>query len=811
MNLNDNFNSRKHLRKRNINDSIKKYKKENPSLIKNKRLVINTNIKGEDLPYPKAPTKLGDFYNKYIRKDNTVNSNLIQRFEKNNSYKRISSSAPKHHFLKRATAKTNNISRRNLYLNNLNESSFIDRRNELTDISESDYKYKYSVIVPSSSNYYGDHNNRITYKPILTTTNYNINTERRSESISEKNNLISILNKQNKELRIRNREMRFQMNELLNKQKLIKNDNQNLSNDKKELIMEIERLENEFEYYKNMTLNELETKTNKISELSEDLVKMKNIIDTKRYENINLESSGSYRQNLYAFNNNAYQDENQDLEYNDENYEEDNNNDNNNIELNNINNDLINHINNLELENRNILNQKKANEKILNQKMNNLIMANKKYNNIIANLKKDNEKLKNSIQNQSQNNKSLNELKAKIALLEKENKELKSTKDIMDNNTLKIIEERNQLLEENQNLKESLNKMELNAPSTSNNYAIENINLKAQLDKKEEQLIFQKIQMNGLSVKINNLNKKISELENMNNNLNSINNKLKINISSSANKSYNSTSNQILQNEILELKKENEEKDNEIEQLKNQIENYNNKIPNEDNEQNYGIDTFNIKVNNDIIEKNNIISKLEKENNSIKNFNQKLSVENIQLKEKIQLLQNGQDEGLINTVDKFREEIKDKDEKIQILIQENIKLRNKIKNNNDDNNINNEDEEEKEIDLNNLNNTGYENNPFRPTMNSQGLTDADKIKLYKQRLKEYEINNISDKLQIKTLKEEVKKYLAKIKYLETFGGQIKDINEFTSLLNQVLINCKLKGEQKEALDKIIEALNNYNP
>ena len=45
----------------------------------------NNNIKGEDLPYPKAPTKLGDFYNKYIRKDNTVNSNLIQRFEKNNS------------------------------------------------------------------------------------------------------------------------------------------------------------------------------------------------------------------------------------------------------------------------------------------------------------------------------------------------------------------------------------------------------------------------------------------------------------------------------------------------------------------------------------------------------------------------------------------------------------------------------------------------------------------------------------------------------------------------------------------------------
>lgn len=814
MNLNDNYNSRKRLKKRKFNDSINKYKKENPSLIKKKELEINTNIIGEDLPYPKPPTKLGDIYKKLIKKENILNSNLMNRFGKNNSFKRISLSAPKRGFLKKPSGKTINISRRNIYLNSQNDSSFFDRKNDPTDISDSDYKNKYSMIVPSSSNYYRDHSNRISYKPILTTTNYNINTERRSESISEKNNLIVILNKQNKELRIKNREMRFQMNELLNKQKLIKNDNQNLSNENQKLLMDIERLENDFEYYKNMTLNELENKTNKISKLSEDLVKMKNIIDTKGYENINLENNDSYPQNFYNYKNNAYQNENQEFDYNEENDENDVNN-NNIIELNDFNNNLINHINNLELKNQNILNQKKENEKILNQKMNNLIIANKKNNNIIANLKNENEKLKNSIQNQSQNNKNLNELKEKIAFLENENNQLKSVKNIMDNNAYKLIEERNQLLEENQNLKNSLNKIDLRSTPSSNNYAIENINLKAQLEKKEEQLKFQQIRINGLSKgnknskeEINNLKKKISELENLNNNLNSINNKLKINISSSVNKSNSSTSNQFLQNEIIELKKENEEKKYEIAQLKNQIENYNIKIPVEDNEQNQGIDTFNIKINNDIITKNNIIEKLEKENNSIKNFYQKLSKENLQLKEKIQLLQNGQDEGLINTLDKFKEEIKDKEEQIQILIKENINIRKKIKNSNDDNNINNEDEEEKEIDLNNI---GYENNPFRPTMNSQGLTDADKIKLYKERLKEYEINNISDKLQIKTLKEDIKKYLAKIKYLETFGGLIKDINEFISLLNQVLINCKLKGEQKEALDKIIEALNNYNP
>ena len=51
---------------------------------------------------------------------------------------------------------------------------------------------------------------------------------------------------------------------------------------------------------------------------------------------------------------------------------------------------------------------------------------------------------------------------------------------------------------------------------------------------------------------------------------------------------------------------------------------------------------------------------------------------------------------------------------------------------------------------------------------------------------------------------------AKIRNLETFGGQIKDMNEFIYLLNQVLINYKpKKQEQKDALNKIVNALNNF--
>jgi hypothetical protein len=51
---------------------------------------------------------------------------------------------------------------------------------------------------------------------------------------------------------------------------------------------------------------------------------------------------------------------------------------------------------------------------------------------------------------------------------------------------------------------------------------------------------------------------------------------------------------------------------------------------------------------------------------------------------------------------------------------------------------------------------------------------------------------------------------AKIKDLETFGGQMKDLNEFISVLNQALLNYKpKKKEQKDALNRIINVLNNH--
>ena len=243
------------------------------------------------------------------------------------------------------------------------------------------------------------------------------------------------------------------------------------------------------------------------------------------------------------------------------------------------------------------------------------------------------------------------------------------------------------------------------------------------------------------------------------------------------------------------------EKERENQILKNQI----SKNVNEE-QRDFDEEQFNIEMNNELEEKNNIIEKLEKQINILKNNNEKITMENSELKEKYQLIQSGKDEGFVNTLDNLKEELKDKEKIIKKLIEENKNMRN-MNNNYNINNIKNE--EEKEIDLNNHNNRN-ENNPFRVTMNSQGLNDADKIRLYRERIKECEQINESDKIQIKTLKEDIKIFKEKIKNLETFGGQIKDMNEFIFLLNQVLINYKpKKKEQKDALNKIINVLNNF--
>ena len=45
--------------------------------------------------------------------------------------------------------------------------------------------------------------------------------------------------------------------------------------------------------------------------------------------------------------------------------------------------------------------------------------------------------------------------------------------------------------------------------------------------------------------------------------------------------------------------------------------------------------------------------------------------------------------------------------------------------------------------------------------------------------------------------------------MQTFNGQLKDFNEFLSLLNKAIENYKPKKlEQKDAFNKVIEVINN---
>ena len=259
-----------------------------------------------------------------------------------------------------------------------------------------------------------------------------------------------------------------------------------------------------------------------------------------------------------------------------------------------------------------------------------------------------------------------------------------------------------------------------------------------------------------------------------------------------------------LKNKINELKNKNNIKETENQKLLNIIKNKeieNAKIQNElDN--NYRGSEFgklsmenNININfNQKIEGNNTQTEILKKINYYRKNNDKLFQENSLLKQTLDNIQNGQDE----TIHNLKDEIKDKSLQIQKLKKENNYLKNNIKNNNDE-------EKEKEIDLDNINGIDL----YRNIASSTGFNDANRIKLYKEEIKNYKIENESDKNQIKTLKEEIKMMKTKIKNFETFGGQMKNMDEFISLLNQVLLNYNPKNkEQKVALNKIKEVLNN---
>ena len=779
MSLNLTEKSKKHLIKNyRYKDSLGKYK-QNPNLsIKNKPQIY-TNNTYDNLNRLDQGFINNTVYN--LPKKNIINLNPSQNYITKDSNRKQTSLSPKQHYLSRTNPK------RKLLLQEYkkeNNTSFFKQRNYFTNIIEFDNHNKSLIRLNrchikdfTSPNSYIFHNRNL---------NSYINTEKgRNGYISDINDFY--INKKNNisddyiprklldiisDLEQKNGQKVLQIKDLLNKNNRIKMANEKLLNDKNALLIKLEQIKKEYENFKNISLNELESKSYEISQLTNEIIKMRNLLEKEQNEFYSYNTNKNFPSKINMINNNDFlrkdyeNNKRNEIEFNQDKKREIINNNN---KLKTINKNLVIQINNIKQKNQNIIEQNQINEQMLNQNINSLNQLNIKYQNIISNLEREKNILSEAKKHYENN---ILELKEKILKSENENNLLKNELNTINERMPLFIEEKNKLQEENTYLK-TLQKSQndIKSNSTYNDCIQENMNLKKILeDTKRESEVLQ-IQLNGLSQNNKSLkkdkeelSKKISELENINKNL-------KSNLSG-INEINTNSNNKNLQQQILILQREKQEKEKEIENLKNQLQN-------------------NIFVNNDGDNNNkkNKINYIENENKN--NINYKLLLENKQLKEKIQLLQAGQDEDLIN----LKKELNDTKKPLNNLIKENENI------------FNNENGEEdaKEIDFKNT------NNPFRHTMNSQELDDPEKIKLYQEKLIEIKQINESDRLQINVLKEEIKKSKDKIKYLETFGGQIKDMHEFVKFLNLILINCKLKKDQKNILDKIITALNNYNP
>ena len=146
------------------------------------------------------------------------------------------------------------------------------------------------------------------------------------------------------------------------------------------------------------------------------------------------------------------------------------------------------------------------------------------------------------------------------------------------------------------------------------------------------------------------------------------------------------------------------------------------------------------------------------------------------------------------TLDNLKEELKDKSLQIEKLIEENNTLRSSNKRY-----YINKNEDEKEEDM------------FKHNENLKGLKDNEKVEVLMEQLKELKLNSESDQVQIKALKADIKELKSQIKNLQTFGGQLKDFNEFLILLNKAIENYKpKKKEQKEAFNKLQIVINNFH-
>jgi hypothetical protein len=459
------------------------------------------------------------------------------------------------------------------------------------------------------------------------------------------------------------------------------------------------------------------------------------------------------------------------------------------------------------------------------------------YKNEIEMLTDENEKLKEN-KKLSLNNKSPiifpenveKELKKYKSLFFKVYHERENMKDTIKNLNSKLVEQKKisnklkelnlKLSKENNNLKLSIN----NNPSTMENYENDNLKnnftiLENELKLKDNEINLLKNQnrqktnkINKLELDITNFKSIIKDLKDKNNNIllnkyDEIKQTIKLleqkqNQNSDLNNVIAKLNSQIFQleneqkNYILKLSKTNELEKN-LKEIRQKNEMNFNQLKQKQNE-NVGLVNI-IKTKDKEIENlqkiplkanydSNHFVQISNNNINIKNSedyiekNVKLKEENTQLKQKIELLKLEQEKGLIITLNNLKEELKDKNLQINNLIKENNSLRN-------------------------LKNKNFEISDSQ--RNIKVNNEDEIIKLYKDQIKEMKVIQNSDKMQIQTLKEEIKDYKNQLKVVTTFNGQINNIQEFAELLNTVINDYKpKKQEQKDAFNKLNQIMNN---
>ena len=163
------------------------------------------------------------------------------------------------------------------------------------------------------------------------------------------------------------------------------------------------------------------------------------------------------------------------------------------------------------------------------------------------------------------------------------------------------------------------------------------------------------------------------------------------------------------------------------------------------------------------------------------------------------------DEKISLVLNNLRKELEDKNILIEKLKEENNILKNIKKNNNYSN-----EETHKEMNTNNHINIKSKENELK-SASSNEISEVEKLKLFKNEIKGLKEMNQLDIKQIKALKDEIKELKEKIKKMETFSGQLKNYEEFITLLDSALLNYKpKKKEQKTALKRLMEIAHNHH-